>query len=68
MDDYKKLLYESNSIRRDDYQRLKRLLMEGLPNQTINMHIGDTFKLLLEKHTYFCNYKKLGATYCEPVL
>jgi hypothetical protein len=55
MDDYKKQLFEANSIRRDDYQRLKRLMIEGLPEQTYNVQIGDSFTLILEKHTYFSN-------------
>ena len=44
-----------NGIRRDDYQKVKKLIVEELPEKD-KKPVGDTFRLYLKKHTYFYDY------------
>ncbi|CAK64697.1 unnamed protein product (macronuclear) [Paramecium tetraurelia] len=53
-------------IRKDDYQKVKKLIVEELPNKH-KLPIGDTFSLSIKKHTYFRDYSKVGATYFNPI-
>lgn len=41
--------------RRDDYHRVKSIIKDKLPDYD-KYPIGDTFKLSVEKYTYFYNY------------